>query len=172
MPPAVTRYAPGLAASSACVNGSVAADGSAGSAPARGRNGRSPPVAQPTPDRWVRLNPVMSWSSNQYPPPAGRRGVSGLHCTMPNGTVAPGNVSTSPTTGPPLPVPMKGLTQLAGSAASATAATGAAATTAHVTATAASAPESLLDTVVLLGQYRSIDLHHCIRPHPTRPPTE
>src|SRR5204862_241170 len=69
-----------------------------------------PIVGQPTPDRWVRLNPVMSWSSYRYPPPDGRPGVSGLHCTMPNGTLAPGNASTSPTTGPPLPVPMNVLT--------------------------------------------------------------
>src|SRR5205085_1814094 len=166
MPPAVTEYRPGAADSSACVNGRLAAPGSAGSAPVSGRNGKSPPVGQPTPDRWVRLNPVMSWSSYRYPPPDGRPGVSGLHCTMPKGVVAPGNASTSPTTGPPLPVPMKGLTSLAGSPASAAAATGTAATTAQVMAATASAPESLLDNVVLLGMRVSIDRCHSIRRRP------
>ena len=157
MPPAVTEYRPGAADSSACVNSRLAEPGSAGSAPVSGRNGKSPPVGQPTPDRWVRLNPVISWSSYRYPPPDGRPGVSGLHCTMPNGTVAPGNASTSPTTGPPLPVPMKGLTRPAWSPASAVAAAGTATARAQVTAATANIPESLLDNVVLLGQSPAID---------------
>jgi len=41
--------------------------------------------------------------------------VSGLHCSIPNGVTGPGNVSTCPTTAPPAPVPMSGLTRLAGS---------------------------------------------------------
>ena len=143
IPPAVTEYLPGEADSSACENGRR---GSLGIAPVRGRNGRSPPVGQPTPDRWVRLNPVMSWSSYRYPPPAGRLGVSGLHCTMPNGTVAPGNASTSPTTGPPLPVPMKGLTRAAGSGTGAAAAGAAGRTTRVPVMIAANAR---LDNVVL-----------------------
>ena len=65
---------------------------------------------------WVRLKPVIC---DDCPRKSRRRPVgsvvSGLHCSMPNGASAPGNVSTWPTTAPPAPVPMNGFTRLAGS---------------------------------------------------------
>jgi hypothetical protein len=96
------------------LNDAVAEAGSAGSVPVAGRIGKSPATAQPGPDTWVRLYPVMLESLSLYPPPSGRDGVSGLHWTMPNGRSAPGNVSTWPTTSPPLPVPTSGSTRPAG----------------------------------------------------------
>ena len=72
-----------------CENASVAVRLTA---PTVGRIGTSPSAPQPGPDMWLRLKPVIEESLYSYPPPAGRDGVSGLHCTMPNGDVGPGEV--------------------------------------------------------------------------------
>jgi hypothetical protein len=46
---------------------------------------------------WVNEYPVVDVSPKLYPPPALRPGiVSGLHCSIPNGTSAPGNVFPPP----------------------------------------------------------------------------
>src|SRR5262249_42666932 len=74
------------------------------------------PPLQPGPSMCVNGKLVMVESAYAYPPPSGRELVSGLHCTMPNGTSAPGKVL------PPLLVPSNGLTTEAGSATAALAA--------------------------------------------------
>src|SRR2546429_7761705 len=75
---------------------------------------RSSLLGHPAPSKWVRLRSSMVESLDRYPD-GEPVGVSGLNCTMPNGTTAPGYVE------PPAPpgtglgallssVPMKGLT--------------------------------------------------------------
>ena len=59
----VTEYRPGLACSRTCEKGTVEELGSLGTDPGTGRNGISPKMGQPQPDRWVRLNPVIAVSS-------------------------------------------------------------------------------------------------------------
>ncbi len=89
----------------ACEKESVAA---LSTAPTVGSTGTSPAAPQPGPAMWVRLKPVIEESLYSYPPPGGRDEVSGLHCTMPKGTSAPGKSLAS------LDVPMKGFTRSAG----------------------------------------------------------
>src|SRR6266508_353393 len=71
-------------------------------------------LGQPAPSKWVRLNSSIVRSLSRYPD-GEPFGVSGLNCTPPNGTTAPGKVL------PPAPpgtglgavlssVPMNGLT--------------------------------------------------------------
>src|SRR6266508_4041469 len=71
-------------------------------------------LGQPAPSKWVRLNSSIVRSLSRYPD-GEAFGVSGLNCTPPNGTTAPGKVL------PPAPpgtglgavlssVPMNGLT--------------------------------------------------------------
>ena len=66
-----------------------------GRVPVIGSIGTSPAAPQPGPLMWVSEYPVIDESQKLYP--ALRVGiVSGLHCTMPNGTSAPGNVFPPP----------------------------------------------------------------------------
>src|SRR5262249_12676592 len=59
--------------------------------------GTSSAAPQPGPLTCVSEYPVIDVSPKLYPPPAARLGmVSGLHCTIPNGTSAPGNVLPPP----------------------------------------------------------------------------
>src|SRR5690349_14953307 len=82
--------------------------------PVIGRIPMSSLFGQPAPSKWVRLNSSIVRSRSRYPD-GEPVGVSGLNCTMPNGTTAPGYVL------PPAPpgtglgellssVPMNGLT--------------------------------------------------------------
>src|SRR5690349_17642403 len=84
---------------------------------------RSSLFAQPAPSKWVRLKSSIVPSLERYPD-GDAVGVSGLNCTMPNGTSAPGKVL------PPAPpgtglgallssVPMNGLTYCVGLATAA-----------------------------------------------------
>ncbi len=61
-PPAVVAYEPGWAVSAVWSKAAVAELGSAGSGPVSGRNGKSPAMLQPGPERWVRLKPEMAVS--------------------------------------------------------------------------------------------------------------
>jgi hypothetical protein len=67
-----------------------------------GSIGTSWKIAHPAPLRCVRLNPRICVSGYEYPPPNATAAgtVSGLHCIIPNGTTAPGNVFPAP---PPVP---------------------------------------------------------------------
>jgi hypothetical protein len=58
--------------------------------PVTGIRETSPRAAQPGPEMWAVLNPLIDESVYAYPPPVGRDGVSGLGCVIPNGIVAPG----------------------------------------------------------------------------------
>jgi hypothetical protein len=62
-PPAVTAYDPGWATSEEWLKAASASLGSAGTAPVSGRIGKSPATAQPGPEKWVKLKPVMSESA-------------------------------------------------------------------------------------------------------------
>ena len=77
------------------------APGLAVSSPATGSTAKSPKSGQPAPLMCVSPKPVICFSLYRY---QALVLVSGLHCIMPKGSVAPGNVL------PPPLVPINGFT--------------------------------------------------------------
>ena len=63
--------------------------GEADTEPVTGNRLRSSLFGHPAPSKWVRLKSSTVLSLNRYPD-GEPVGVSGLNCTIPNGTTAPG----------------------------------------------------------------------------------